>query len=432
MAHSGKFAASVTLFISTLTATAASMTHGSVYGLCPRGYVYDGLQLEVLTGHSEVDCAARCSLLTGCVGANVCPTGRGDQVACTLIGHHNPARCGNLDAAGSPACVFMQKTTQQTAGSTTSGIAATDSTSAQELTTDSATTQAGTTTESTTEAVAEQTTELICLNGGTLNIDSCTCTPQYSGRTCHRRVRDCTEVYENGYTTSMYDGVYVIQPISAPTAFQVKCEFAWFLFQVACEFAWFLFRVKCEFAWFLFQVKCEFAYGIGVTYPIFRPSSSDFNKNWLELKSSFGDPNGWDYFIGLQNLHYLLSQGSYQNQVYFEYTDGGQTKRGSAYYDNFTIASEAEFYRLSYDTFSTDTSEPADDGFPASQPVLFSAVGQDTNGCAAANSAAGWYGADCSTKSGVFATTVVWPVYGVQKSVDELHFNIVRMSPFYE
>ncbi|KAK7496658.1 hypothetical protein BaRGS_00012065 [Batillaria attramentaria] len=246
----------------------------------------------------------------------------------------------------------------------------------------------------TTEA---ETTELVCQNGGTPLIESCKCPPQYSGRECERLVRDCSEVFENGYTNASSDGFYFIQPITAPSPIKVRCQFAW---------------------------------DVGVTYTYYRPSDSDFNKNWTELKNGFGDPENNNYFIGLENMHHVLRQGSYLLHIYFTH---GNNIAGSAFYNNFAVASEADFYRVSYDSFETVPERPAENGFSSNEPVLFSAPGQDTNGCASSNGGeSGWYGADCSTNNGLFASTLQWPVGCHLESLYMLEFNLMRQTPLYE
>nr|KAG5706348.1 hypothetical protein BaRGS_033109 [Batillaria attramentaria] len=111
--------------------------------------------------------------------------------------------------------------------------------------------------------------------------------------------------------------------------------------------------------------------------------------NWTELKNGFGDPENNNYFIGLENMHHVLGQGSYLLHIYF--TLYSNDNEGSAYYNKFSIASEADFYRVSYDSFETVPERPAENGFPDKEPARFSASGQDTNDCASSNGgASGW------------------------------------------
>ncbi|KAK7496659.1 hypothetical protein BaRGS_00012066 [Batillaria attramentaria] len=542
------------------------------FARCRRGREYNGLLMDVISGRSALECVARCSQISGCLGINVCPSGTGKKVKCSLISDHRPDGCDNLAVASSSQCYFMQKPEQpeettttkeetaktetiqtttteaettepetteaettkaetteaktieattteaktteaetaeeettetattgtepttteaepaeeettepetteaettkaetteaKTIEATTTEAKTTEAETAEEETTETATTGTEPTTteaepaeeetteeetaeEETTETAEEETTEeetaeaettetaeedtteeetaeaettetaeeettepttteaepttteaetteLVCQNGGFLNIDSCTCPIGYSGRKCERLVRDCTEMSENGHTQPANDGLYSIQPVTAPASFQVYCQFLG---------------------------------GVGLTYVYQRTNRSpDFNKNWAELKDGFGDPLTLDFFNGLENMHHLLSQGRYDLRVYFEYQKPLQV--GNAYYHNFTIASEAEMYALSYDSFSTP--DNAGNGFSQNGPVSFSASGRDTNGCASSKGASGWYGADCSTNSSLFASTLQWPVNGQLESPSMLEFTFERMTPFYE
>ncbi|KAK7496625.1 hypothetical protein BaRGS_00012032 [Batillaria attramentaria] len=358
------------ILFTVFSVTEAGKITTDKFSRCPRSLQFDGQLLGLISGRSALDCVARCSQISGCLGINVCPSGIDKEVKCSFISEYHPGGCDNLTVASSSQCFFMQKPEPP-----------------EETTTTTPTTEA-------TTAEAE-TTELVCQNGGSPNVDRCDCTPQYSGRKCERLVRDCSEVYENGHTESSNDGIYDIQPITAPAPF---------------------------------QVSCEFAYDVGITYAYFRTQSSDFNKNWAELRDGFGDPaNRNAFFTGLENMHHLLSQGGYELHIYFWH--GGSA--GSAFYDNFTIASEAEFYRLSYDQFRPSGARPADDGFDLSQPVLFSAWGNDHNNCASTSDHSGWFGVGCTSRNGLFAYTLQWPVPGSgMTDVDGLEFNLVRMTPF--
>nr|KAG5706349.1 hypothetical protein BaRGS_033110 [Batillaria attramentaria] len=113
------------------------------------------------------------------------------------------------------------------------------------------------------------------------------CPMEYGGRTCHRLVRDCSEVFENGYTEKSFSGMFTIQPITAPNPFQVRCHFEW---------------------------------GVGITYTFERQEWSNFDtKTWSEIRDGFGDPSSEEYFIGLDNLHHLSTQGGYELHIYFNY-----------------------------------------------------------------------------------------------------------------
>ncbi|KAK7505139.1 hypothetical protein BaRGS_00003709 [Batillaria attramentaria] len=326
------------------------------FGLCPRGQVSGGQQMGVVSGRSKVDCLTRCSQLAGCVGVNVCPSDLDEGVTCTLMSDHSPSGCNNLITAESPLCRFVQKN-------------------------------------------ARPEPPEFCQNGGTQIGNQCVCPMQYSGTTCNRLVRDCEEVYANGYNTGQYNGVFNIQPIPATLPFQVLCNFEW---------------------------------GIGITYALLRNSIYDFNKNWTELRDGFGDPSSFNFFVGLENLHHLLNQAEYEVHVYFVYPEDETMSLGSAFYNNVTVGPEAEYYSLTYDSFFSVSERPADDGFEGGLPLLFSAQGQDTNGCASLSAVPGWYGPGCVTNNGLFASPMTWSTGGAMRSLDELEFIVERTSAFYE
>ena len=80
-----------------------------------------------------------------------------------------------------------------------------------------------------------------------------------------------------------------------------------------------------------------------------KPSSINFNANWTQLKEGMmnevrSDPSSENYFIGLENLHKLLSQASYRLHVTLS---NGPLGAGH-FYENFSIDSESSRYALSY------------------------------------------------------------------------------------
>ncbi|KAK7505134.1 hypothetical protein BaRGS_00003704 [Batillaria attramentaria] len=279
-----------TVLVIFLSTSAFASTTGDIsedlYTKCPRGLISNGQQMEVVTGQSEVDCAARCSQAAGCVGVNVCQTGQNGQVSCTLLSDTDPSGCGSLGVAVSPGCVFMHN----------------------------GTTDAGTITAA----------PLVCQNGGSPapSQDKCLCPIQYSGTTCERLIRDCSEVYENGYQSAGFNGLYDIEPVGAASPFKVPCQF-------------------------------DSAGGDTVVFRRTTTSTSLFNQNWATMKAGVNLPISSvddEFFIGLENLHQLLLQGDYQLNVFMIRNDGSD---GTASYDNFRIGDEATKYELSYDSFST-------------------------------------------------------------------------------
>ena len=106
-------------------------------------------------------------------------------------------------------------------------------------------------------------------------------------------------------------------------------------------------------------------------------------------------------------------------------------KFGSAYYDGFTVGPESTSYAVTFDQFYSD-SDDIGNGFSASLPVKFSAQGHDINGCYSHNNMAGWYGQDCSGYSIFSASSLYWPKDGVAEEIDNMEFNLVRVSPYYD
>ncbi len=80
-------------------------------------------------------------------------------------------------------------------------------------------------------------------------------------------------------------------------------------------------------------------------------NSTNFNRNWADYKSGFGQPNG-NMWIGLENLHKVAAPGkramleitmthrSYPNQVFY------------ANYNTFEVENEANWYRLKLKGYS--------------------------------------------------------------------------------
>ncbi|XP_071430387.1 tenascin isoform X2 [Pithys albifrons albifrons] len=73
----------------------------------------------------------------------------------------------------------------------------------------------------------------------------------------------------------------------------------------------------------------------------------DFYKNWKTYVAGFGDPNG-EFWIGLENLHKITSQGQYELRV--DLGDKGDT--AYAVYDRFSVGDAKSRYRLRVDGYS--------------------------------------------------------------------------------
>uniref|UniRef100_A0A8D2MQQ3 Tenascin C n=1 Tax=Zonotrichia albicollis TaxID=44394 RepID=A0A8D2MQQ3_ZONAL len=73
----------------------------------------------------------------------------------------------------------------------------------------------------------------------------------------------------------------------------------------------------------------------------------DFYKNWNTYVAGFGDPNE-EFWIGLENLHKITSQGQYELRV--DLRDKGDT--AYAVYERFSVGDAKSRYRLRVDGYS--------------------------------------------------------------------------------
>ncbi|NXK89044.1 TENA protein, partial [Formicarius rufipectus] len=73
----------------------------------------------------------------------------------------------------------------------------------------------------------------------------------------------------------------------------------------------------------------------------------DFYKNWKAYVAGFGDPKD-EFWIGLENLHKITSQGQYELRV--DLRDKGDTAH--AVYDRFSVGDAKSRYRLRVDGYS--------------------------------------------------------------------------------
>ncbi|XP_061388782.1 angiopoietin-related protein 1-like [Musca vetustissima] len=101
--------------------------------------------------------------------------------------------------------------------------------------------------------------------------------------------------------------------------------------------------------------------------------SVDFNRNWNDYKNGFGNPDA-DFFIGLEMLHRLTSNGRPQELlvVLVDYENVTRFAR----YDRFRIGSEAEKYAITdLGSYSGD----AGDGMGWHRGKKFTTFDQDNN-----------------------------------------------------
>ena len=76
----------------------------------------------------------------------------------------------------------------------------------------------------------------------------------------------------------------------------------------------------------------------------------NFDNTWQRLKAGLMSevlsiPNSLNYFIGLQQLHTILSQASYRLHLSLW---GGDSEGVGNYYNNFEIGSESTNYEFRY------------------------------------------------------------------------------------
>lgn len=124
-----------------------------------------------------------------------------------------------------------------------------------------------------------------------------------------------------------------------------------------------------------------------------KDGSENFNRNWNEYKSGFGNSNG-EFFIGLEQLHFLTTNGPPQElQVVLK---DFQNQTRYAKYSSFRIGSETEKYALlEVDGYSGD----AGDSLVVHKGCKFSTFDQDNDTEKESNCAeefsSGWWFFDC-------------------------------------
>ncbi|VDI17938.1 Hypothetical predicted protein [Mytilus galloprovincialis] len=81
--------------------------------------------------------------------------------------------------------------------------------------------------------------------------------------------------------------------------------------------------------------------------------TTDFYKNWQEYKDGFGDVN-FEYWLGNENLHKILSTKSYKLRIDLEDWNGDTRY---AEYDTFVVGSENTNYMLTISGYSGDAGD---------------------------------------------------------------------------
>ncbi|XP_064026907.1 tenascin isoform X1 [Pogoniulus pusillus] len=112
----------------------------------------------------------------------------------------------------------------------------------------------------------------------------------------------------------------------------------------------------------------------------------DFYRNWKTYVAGFGDPKD-EFWIGLENLHKITSQGQYELRV--DLRDKGET--AYAVYDRFSVGDAKSRYRLRVDGYSGT----AGDSMTYHNGRAFSTFDKDNDSaitnCALSYKGAFWY-----------------------------------------
>ncbi|KAK7489470.1 hypothetical protein BaRGS_00019269 [Batillaria attramentaria] len=166
------------------------------------------------------------------------------------------------------------------------------------------------------------------------------------------------------------------------------------------------------------QVSCSLG-GWVPNWTFLRKTNTSFEMDWATAKAGNAHPediaNTKDYFIGLENLHFLTSQSYYRAKLELKHTGG----RINLYYNGFMVGPETSSYTLTY--HSVDVSHRGRNGFSPHEPRMFSTRDHDVYGCVTQKGYIGWYGPDCADYS-LFADVITWPM-----TVDQL-VEVTSMS----
>ncbi|XP_034047616.1 angiopoietin-related protein 2-like [Thalassophryne amazonica] len=119
---------------------------------------------------------------------------------------------------------------------------------------------------------------------------------------------DCLQALETGHTTS---ALYLLKPDNSNRIMQVWCD-----------------QRHDPGGWVVIQRRQD--------------GSVNFFRNWATYKQGFGNIDG-EYWLGLENIHWLTNQGTFKLLVTLEDWSG---RRTFAEYASFRIESEADAYRL--------------------------------------------------------------------------------------
>ncbi|KAH8412490.1 hypothetical protein KR009_002501, partial [Drosophila setifemur] len=91
-----------------------------------------------------------------------------------------------------------------------------------------------------------------------------------------------------------------------------------------------------------FEVPCKSSESVWTVIQRRKNGSVDFSRKWKDYREGFGDVRG-EFFIGLEKLHLMTK--ARPHELYIKLLNFNGTK-GDAYYDDFEVGSDADFYQL--------------------------------------------------------------------------------------
>ncbi|KAK7094790.1 hypothetical protein V1264_006293 [Littorina saxatilis] len=213
-----------------------------------------------------------------------------------------------------------------------------------------------------------------CRNGATVRADgSCRCALCYKGETCQENARDCKEAREvlspdSGYSLSSGHDC-TVRPTTATHPFTVRCPFG-----SSNETSVFM-RVQADNGWSGIEWKSQ---------------------KWNAYKTGMGTHGSLNFFIGLENLHYFLSQAQFRLNLFTSYYPlAGELAPPPTVnsYKNFSIANETSRYALSYVLYTNTQQEstPETEGFKAANVSHPFCTEDNDCGTCAKDKGPGWY-----------------------------------------
>jgi hypothetical protein len=117
--------------------------------------------------------------------------------------------------------------------------------------------------------------------------------------------------------------------------------------------------------------------------------SNFFNRTWAEFKAGFGDPSG-NYWLGNEQLYQLTKDNQYK--LHFDLQSDATGLWYVAEYSSFTVASEADNYRMNVAGFSGNASY---DALGYHNGMMFSAKDRDndawSDNCAVSTGGGFWH-----------------------------------------